>query len=103
VKTRRKKKSFRAKPHKTGFGGFYKLTQSEVEWLKEDSRKTLIAAEELQALTARMPEASNVTDESATKEQLLEEEKFTHHLRLATAVNLARSIAISGAACFWAT
>jgi hypothetical protein len=88
VKAKRKKKRSRAQPRKTGFGGFRKLTRNEVEWLKQDSKKALKRAEEAAAQRAAPPVASNVTEESANKEELLEAERFFRHLRLATAVNL---------------
>jgi hypothetical protein len=82
VKAKRKKTS-RTKPHKEGVGGFFKLTRSEAEWLKQDSEARVKQAKELPPLMAARRADSNVAEESATKQQILEAERFVHHLRLA--------------------
>lgn len=84
---KRKKKRSGTKPHKAGFGGFCKLTQSDVEWLRQDLNNTFKQANEVPALTGETSIGSAVP-EDLRKDEFLEVERFVRQLRLATGVNL---------------
>jgi hypothetical protein len=95
VKAKPKTKRDRTKPSKA-FGGFAKLTRSEVEWLKRDLNKTIKQVTEVPALPAETPIHLDVPEEDLTKANLLETERFVRDRRLATAVDLVVNRALNG-------
>jgi hypothetical protein len=95
VKAKRKKKRCRTKPHKAGFGGFHKLTRSEVEWLKQDIRNALDREKEAKAQQPA-PRSVIAEDEYESRQQLLDENQFISHFGVATALNLTVKAAIKG-------
>src|SRR5438094_8107200 len=81
-------KRSRTKSHKEGFGGFRKLSRSEVGWLKQDAKKELKRTKELPTSTAETSVFLNLGEGNINREQLLEAERFARQLRLAREISL---------------